>query len=274
MSAPCRGCGVATTGPVTRRFTSSGGLPTPHRDYEVGTCADCLTLDFDRPGVAVRAALRLLRKRESDDVLAADVFIEADLDVSVLMYESAYRPEPQRKPWAHVPKEHKALLSKAYVGVLDARIHAASDHDRPIPPTAPPSGPAACVACGVGTSAKWYSVHTHAFTHGPDYLDGHVCATCAAVYETVGALGQPFLEKAVMEAKGLSWSETSRIPGLRAWIATGRKPGEPWAWLRVSEAAPRLDPLTELQLKVADLELQVTDLRAEQDALRSMDSLL
>lgn len=255
MGAPCRGCGVATTGPTTRRDHIFGA-------YEVGTCAQCLTLDFDRPGAAVRATLRILGKRETDDTLAANVFLEAGLDVAHLLYEGDHRPHPQRKPWGHVRQEHKDALRAAYVDVLDARIHAATDHDRPVPATAPPSGPGGCLACGVGTSTGWRPVSTRVFTRGPDCLDGHLCSTCADVHDAVGALGETFLERAVMEAQGLSWEETAQVPGLKAWIATGRAPGEPWAWVRVRPAPPALDPLSALQLQVTDLAAEVAALRA------------
>jgi hypothetical protein len=92
-------------------------------------------------------------------------------------------------------------------------------------------------------------------------VDGFVCGACAESLAAVGALGPTFLERAVLLAKGYDWAEGMRLPGLQAWVATGRAPGEPWEWVEVAPPAPDLDPLTALRLEVADLRAEVAALR-------------
>jgi len=271
MSAPCRLCGVATSGPTTRRYTYSiTGRPTPHLDYDVGTCDACLTLRPDETiGLALRAAARVLGVPEDDEHFREALEEEDDDVFDGLLYDTRSDPfgrrarTPQRKAWKHVSSETRARLKQARVRSLDAKVHAATGPARPVPETAPPGGPPACLACGVGKSVEWFSVTTGALTKGPDIITGCVCGTCAVVLRDVGAVGPSFIERACLEAQGLSWSDKIAVPGLRAWIATGREPGEPWEWVRVHEAPPDLDPLTQMRFDLDDLRREVTALRAE-----------
>lgn len=266
----CHVCGVAASGPAIRRYThTNAGLATPASDYDVSTCPDCLTLDPEEPGVAVRAALRVLGKDEGEWRLAADAFEDAGIDVSRVLYDRCDpmggrgSRGPQRKPFAHVDKEGKTALRAGYARLLDMRVHAASGHDRPVPPTAPPSGPSGCLLCGVGTSVSWRPVLTSALTRGPQMVDGHLCDTCSEQHDAVGAVGARLVEKACLEAHGLAWSEAMRAPGLTAWVATGLPPGEPWDWMDLNPPKPDLSPLEELQDQVAALRAEVAALRAE-----------
>lgn len=253
--APCRGCGVATTGPTVSVPFDAWGQAT----RLLGTCAACLTLDFDRPGAAVRATLRLLRRRESDDAVAAAAFREAGLDVAAVLYESRRDTAPQERAWGHVTADDRALLRAAYLRVLDALVR--PPEAAPEGPTPPPSG-RACLACGVPRSDGWSAVRTAALTRGPAQVDGHLCRVCSGVLGQVGALGPTFLERAVLEAKGLPWEPGLEVPGLRAWAATGREPCEPWSWVSVRMAEPEPDPVDALRAQVADLVAEVAALRA------------
>ncbi|GAA1920253.1 hypothetical protein [Nocardioides marmoribigeumensis] len=268
MSAvACQVCGLATDQRPERRLVRTPAGVAVGQGYEVGTCDDCAALDPARPGLAVRAALRVLGKEEADDVLAAKAFEEAGVDVTEVLYDRGDdrggrgARGPQRKAFAHVGADGLAALRLGYAKVLDMRVHAAT-RDRAVPPTAPPEGhPPACVACGVARSAGWATVRTKALTRGPDFLDGCVCSTCAEVLRDVGAVGATFLERAAMQAKGIDWVAGARVPGLQAWVATGLPPGEPWGWVDLALPEPEMDPLALLRSQVADLQREVAVLR-------------
>lgn len=270
MTAPalaCQVCGVAATGgPVTRR-TSRSAVGRAQAEYEVTTCEDCLSLNPDAPGLAVRAALRLLgvKPPAGDEGRVAELFEDAGVNLVAVLYDSGGNPRgavgPQRKAWDHVDREGKALLRKGWAAVLQARV---AEEVGPLRPVPPPEGmPQACVACGLATSVDWYEVTTGALTRGPGYVTGCLCDECGPVRQEVGATGQPFLEKAVMRAKGIDW-----VPRVWAWVATGLPPqAEPWSWVSLDrpEQAPdwgRLSQIEALQIAVADLTAKVADLEA------------
>jgi hypothetical protein len=265
----CQICGTGTDQRVERRYVQTpAGRPTPANTYDVGTCDDCFTLDPDVPGVAVRAALRVLGKEQADTALAAQAFEEAGVDVSTVLYDRGNplgdrgRRGPQRKAWKHVDK---AALRTGYTRFLDLRVAAASRlDDRPMPATAPPSGPAACLLCGIGQSTHWQSVLTSALTRGPQMVDGHLCAVCAGEYDAVGAMGAPLVEKACLTAHGFEWSDAMRAPGLKPWIATGLTPrAEAWDWVELTPPKPDLDPVVALQIEVKELRARVEALESE-----------
>ena len=78
-----------------------------------------------------------------------------------------------------------------------------------------------------------------------------------------------FLEQAVMAHHGFDYGPNVTIPGLQAWVATGRPPEvEPWAWVDLQPSAPDLDPLSQLQHEVYQLRGRVDDLEAQVAALR------
>jgi hypothetical protein len=269
MSAvACQVCGVATEENREHRdVRTNAGVPFG-TGYEIGTCVECVTLDPLRPGLAVRAALRVLGKPNENDDLASRAFEAAGVDVTAVLYDRGEptggpgQRGPQRKAFAHVGNEGREALRKGYARLLDFRVHAASDHDRPVPPTAPPHGPGGCLLCGVGKAAAWRPVLTSALTRGPEMIDGHLCGTCADQYDTVGAMGQPLIEKACLEAAGLPWSEAMRAPGLKPWIALDFEPREVgWDWVELAPPRPDLTPLQALQSEVADLRAEVAALR-------------
>jgi hypothetical protein len=264
-TGPCQACGretdrrVAAWKELTPQGTPTGGF------YGAGICDECATLNFDEPGAAVRAALRLLGKDEADWEVAAEAFRDAGVDVTAVFY--GRRHEPQRKPWGHVPREAKAALRAGYVRVLDAKVHAASsDHDRPVPPTSPPDDmPQGCLVCGIGKSTQWNGpLTTFGLAPGSEPVTGCLCVACVAVLREVGAVGEPLIERAAMEFVDLEWSDAVRIPELKAWIATGLPPREvAWDWVELTPPQPALDPMTELRIAVADLRIEVAALRAE-----------
>ncbi|WP_281966304.1 hypothetical protein [Serinicoccus marinus] len=113
MTAACPVCGVATSGPGGAGL---GLLATSAPDYRVGACAACATLDPGRPGLAVRAALRVLGEPE-DDPGAAEAFAGAGIDVLDVLHARAHQPRraaPQASPFAHVDDALRAWLREAY----------------------------------------------------------------------------------------------------------------------------------------------------------------
>jgi hypothetical protein len=252
---PCRACGTATD----RNISAQVALDfagRPRAEYAAGVCPACEDLDIDATGSAVRAALRVIGKPEKDWPLATEAF--ADLPVEQLLYDKA---TPQRKAWGHVTREQRTELKRAYLAVLDAKVHASADHDRPLPPETPPDDvPAGCLACGRPTSTQWYSVRTRMLTRGPDYVDGVVCAeTCAPVLERVGGVGQTFVEhaaQAVLDAP-------TPVQGVKPWAATGLPPQDtPFGWvtLAADEGDLDLSDLTALQVAVRSLAAKLADL--------------
>lgn len=266
MSAvACRACGVATTERVTEVPRSTpGGQPMP--PYEVGVCGDCVSLRLDEPGSAVRAALRVIGKPEDHWREAAEVFAEdAGVDVTPTLYE---RATPQRKPWAHVPREVKEALRGAYAEVLHRRVFASTDKDRPVPAEGPPDDTEhrACLMCGLAKQVEpWRGpVHTKAFTK-PDAVTGYLCTACGDAAEAVGAVGPTALERAVMEFHDYAWTENVRIPRLTAWVSTGMGPlDRPWLWVDLAEPTPQIEPVILLRKEVEDLAARVAALEGRQ----------
>ncbi|GAB3434775.1 hypothetical protein GCM10027517_03200 [Phycicoccus ginsengisoli] len=261
----CQVCGVESDGPmIRRRTTTSYGRPTPQRDYLVTTCPACLTLDPDRPGLAVRAALRVLGKPE-DDPLAAEAFELAGVDVTAVLFDfndpvRGRRREPQRKPFGHVDRAGRKALRWGHTRLVALRLErereAAAGPDVPTPP--PDGAPPACLACGLGLSLRWYGpLTTNALTRGPGMVTGYLCDACGPVYAEVGAAGPNFLERAVTQAKGLDHVP----PRLRAWAATGLPPREAgWDWVDTSPPVQELDPWTAAMELIADLTERVAAL--------------
>lgn len=260
-AAACVFCGVSAD---LDAVVPTGRLMT-RMDLDTIVCGECATLEPDRPGGALRAAARVLGAAEEDPYLH-DALREDNGALDGLLYADPGDPlrlrarTPQHEPWQHVPRETRAALARALERSLELRSRA--KHDDAAGDTAPPSGPAGCLLCGVGRSLSWRRVLTSALTRGPGMIEGHLCATCAIQHDAVGAFGQPLVESAVTEAKGLAWWEAARIPGLQAWVATGRPPGEPWAWVELVPSAPDLDDVTALRIAVRDLTDRVADLEA------------
>ena len=229
------------------RPTTAGRLPPTHVrrarvDLAPRVCADCVTLEPDRPGSSLRAAARVLGCADEDDSLFHEA-IRAELaSLDGLLYADPADPlrsrrlAPQEEPWAHVPAATREALGRAWARRLELGNKTAARS--PTRAASPPSGPRGCVLCGVGLSSSWERVVTSALTRGPALIDGHLCATCASVRASVGAIGQRLVERAAMEAHGLRWTEDARAPGLVAWIATGRGPGEPWEWVDLTPPCP------------------------------------
>lgn len=265
--APCRVCGVATDLDVEVRYGQTpAGMRDASGDYAVGTCQVCQTLDTGTPGSAVRACLRLLGRDEAEWPAFAKVLDGMEIDASAVMFERTGSPRrgPQRKAFGHVPKDAKRLLKVAHTRLLLAGAAASvpAEPDRPTPPE--PEYPQGCLACGVAASINWHGpLHTYGLTGGPDRVDGVLCDACADAYRAVGAVGLPFLEKAVMKAKGIDWAP----PRLRAWVATGLDPrDEPWDWVDTAEPALTLDPWTAAMELIADLTERVEALEGARHA--------
>ncbi len=241
----CAFCGVAAQ-------PAPGYLDSP-------VCGDCATLEPEDPGSLLRAAARLLGAE--DDRHLRRALREEDGALDGLMFASPGDPlaprgrRPQAEPWAHVREATRAALERARARSEELR------RERPEPDAGPPSGPPGCLLCGVGAAASWRRVVTSALTRGPDLVEGHLCPQCSEAYDRAGAVGPSLVERAARAHAGLAWSEEARTPGLRAWVATGLPPCEPWSWVdRLHEPEPDLEPLDALRLQVADLAARVAAL--------------
>jgi hypothetical protein len=265
---PCRVCGLATDlNPETFYGHTPSGQRDPASDFTIGTCSECLTLDTVAPGSAVRACLRLLGKDGADWPMFATALQDMEIDAAAVMFEATGHPRrgPQAKAFAHVPKEVRAELRRAWAKVLEAKVAATLPAPEPEPEGPPADAPQGCLACGVATAVEWHGpLHTFGLTRGPERVDGYVCPECSVALEQVGAVGMDFLERAVMSAKSLDFA-----PRVRAWVATGLPPtSEPWSWLDLQEPPLTLDPITFLQMQVSELTDELASLRSEVDALR------
>jgi hypothetical protein len=263
--ASCLFCGVETDRNVeVREGRTPAGMRDASADYAVGTCEGCQTLEPAVPGSAVRACLRLLGQDEAEWPAFLKALDGLDIDPTGVLYERSGSPRrgPQRKPYAHVPKDIRAELRTGWARVLAAKVAATLPPAAPTPEP-PPDGAPGCLACGVGQALVWYGpLHTTGLTRGPTPVTGYVCPTCVEHLEAVGGVGERFIERACCAAQGVPWSDQTRVPGLRAWIATGRPPGEPWEWITVRPPAPDLDPFTELREQIAVLADRVAALEA------------
>ena len=106
------------------------------------------------------------------------------------------RATPQRKPWGHVPKDVRADLRGAYVAVLDAKVHASTAKDLPIPPAGPPDDTThrACLMCGLAKQVEPWRVGglcDACVSTKPDMVTGYLCSPCGDAVEAAGALGEP-----------------------------------------------------------------------------------
>ena len=244
--------------PAGPRAPTSTGKPLARMDLDTVVCGECATLEPGRPGSLLRAAARVLGAAEDDPYLeealredgaALDGLLYADRDDPLRLRARS----PQREPWQHVPRETRGALRRAQARAVELRVLA--DRDRQVGETAPPSGPAGCLLCGVGASARWRRVLTRALTPGPDHVEGHVCAACSEAYDRVGAIGPSLVERAARAHAGVP-AEVP-LPGLRAWVATGLPPGEPWAWVDLRPPEPGPDPVEAMGVLVAELRAEV-----------------
>jgi hypothetical protein len=256
----CAFCGL----PAAVGDRRPSGSRRARLDLAPQICADCATLDPERPGAALRAAARVLGVPEEDPYLHEALKAEAGALDGLLFADPgdplrSGRRSPQREPWAHVPERTMDALRRAQARGLELWVLA--DRAQIAPAEAgPPSGPPGCLLCGVGTSAWWRHVLTAALTSGPGHVEGHLCAACSVAHDRVGAVGPTLVEQAYMGAAGVTWPAGVRPPAVRPWVATGLPPGEPWIWvdLRPPEPCPTVEQLA----------AQVAELRAEVGALR------
>lgn len=257
MSAPaCSYCGIAAEQGAGRSQASSARM-----ELDTVVCGGCAALDPDRPGSALRAAARLLGVLEVDRHLAEALYEEAGA-LDGVMYADPGDPlvgrsrAPQREPWKHVGPGTWAALERARVRADELRESAG----RPRPETPPPSGPSGCLLCGVGASASWRRVLTASLTPGPDHVEGHFCADCSEEHDRVGAVGPSLIESAARTHAGLPPEGEVRQRALKAWVATGLPPGEPWSWVDLRPPEPDPDPVDEARAQLADLAARVAEL--------------
>lgn len=264
----CRVCGLATTANVeVRRGQSPMGSWDPSRDITVGVCPVCTTLDSATIGLAVRACLRLIKKPESDWSAFGAILTDMEIDPAAVLFEvSGGGRGPQRRRFAHVPREVKNQLRRAYARVLADRVAATLPQPEP-EPEGPPSG-SACLCCGKSKDLVWGGpLLSHGFTHDSRSVEGWLCEICSDVYSNVGAVGSSFFEQAFQRHTGIAWSPRN----VRPWIATGLEPPtEPFGWMDVQEEPLTLDPVSFLMDAVATLQGEVLALQGEIASLRSV----
>jgi hypothetical protein len=265
--AACQACGVLSDRDVQwyERQASIGpkGPVMPGR-FRRSTCADCATLDFTRPGAAVRAALRLLGRPETDDTLFAEVMADNDFDATVLLFPGG---EPNRRPFQHahdLRRDLKVLYAKA----LLLKVERATP-PVPLPPPLDRGTEApACLVCGRAEDTAW-----HGFvalpTPGNGVARGCLCGTCAPVFAHIGAFGTQFLANAYRGFLGLPVDlSIDRLPGLRAWYTlTAEQQAAvtgPWSWYSQPEPVAH-EPL---EVTVEALAAQISTLQHEIAVLR------
>lgn len=271
----CRVCGLPTDLNIEVKL---GYTPLGQRDgndYAVGCCESCQTLLPDVPGSAVRACLRLIKKPESEHPAYSEVLADMEIDAADVLFEVTGHPRrgPQRRAFGHVPKDVRGALKRAYAAMLQERVLASLPQPEPTPEPPPEGFPRACLACGVGLSLQWFGEVSAAYvlTRTPETVTGWLCDACGPVLQVVGAVGQPFIERAVMEAEGLPWSDAIRIPNLRAWVAEDLPPQDiGWDWLDLTPPPLNLDPMTALQEMVAELTERVDALQNEVATMRGV----
>lgn len=269
--APCQVCGVATAlNRVEVQGRTAMGQWNPATDLTMGTCLTCQTLQPDE-GLAVRATLRLIGKDETAWPAFGAVLADMEIDPTAVLYSVSGSPRqgPQRTAFGHVPKQVKAELRRAWATVLANRVEALTPQPALEPISPPADAPQGCLACGVATAMDWHGpLHTFGLVRGPDPVHGWVCPACAKALEQVGAVGEDFLERAVMAAKGIDW-----VPRVRAWVATGLPPqAEGWAWMGdLLDTRPlNLDPFSALAEMLERLTDRVEMLENEVAALRGV----
>lgn len=276
----CRLCGVATDQRPQRRQTRLNmGTPTPSKDFDTGLCGECVSLRPDEPGVILRVVASLLKCHPGDPFFETALRESDTLDGLLLwddprVIDGGRARQPQRKPWGHVTREQRQAWKAMRVKAVADRMQADAESLVAPQPEPPPEGfPRACLACGVGLSLQWFGEVSAAYslTRTATPVTGWLCDACGPILQQVGALGQPFIERAVMQAKGLPWSDAIRIPNLRAWVAEDLPPQDVgWEWLDLTPPPLSLDPVTALMEQVATLQGEVAALRVEVESLRGV----
>ena len=251
--------------PATPGSGRRTGAARARLDLAPRVCADCATLDPDRPGAALRAAARVLGEGEGDPFFEEALRSEPGALDGLLYYDPADplrsgRRPPQPRPWAHVPAATLDALRRAKARGLE--LAAAADLTRSAPAeSGPPSGPPGCLLCGVSASVSWRRVVASVLAAGPGLVEGHLCRACSSAHDRIGAVGPTLVEQAWLEAAGVTWPAGVRPPAVRPWVATGLPPGDPWRWVDVRPPGP--DPAAaDLAAEVAGLQREVAALRA------------
>jgi hypothetical protein len=269
-SAACRGCGVLSDQDVRwyERQASIGPKgPVPPGRYRRSTCEDCQSLDFDTPGAAVRACLRLIGRPEGDWPIAAEVFATEGLDATEALFPGG---EASRSPWRHVEGSFRRNLKRAYVKVLVKRV----ERDAPPVPVPPPMRRGdellACMVCGRAEDVGWHGFVSLP-TRGNGVARGSLCAsTCAPVFAHIGAFGTQFLANAYYAAQGKPVDlSIDSLPGLRAFYTLTPEQQQavtgPWSWYSPPEPIAPIERAPDMS---ALLEAQIAALRQEVAALK------
>lgn len=267
--APCQGCGVLSDRNVSwyevpAHIGPKG--PMPPAKFRRSTCDDCATLNFSRPGMAVRACLRLIGRPEADDSLFAGVLADEGYDANVVMYQGG---QPSHRPWSHVTSETRKDLRALYAKALLVKVERATPVV-PLPPLPPPQerGTEAdrCLACGRAEDTDWRGYATLP-TRGGGSITGCLCSQCWPVMAHIGSWGTQFTANAYRAHQGLPVDlSIDRLRGLVAWYSLpadrqAETTGEPWSWYTPREPEPIAPDVVALQAQVEALREQVAALQ-------------
>lgn len=167
-----------------------------------------------------------------------------------------------RVPWAHVTDEQRAALRDGYGAVLAATTARHAPNAR----LTPPSGPPACLMCGIGavtltasrvvalggTERARERVWTHRVVTSPVVLGGggskavtgHTCPECTQAISDTGAIGPDAIESSLAaylrEAGRSDEARLVREAGLarpRCWVTVRESPN-PRRWGHIGRVVP------------------------------------
>jgi hypothetical protein len=267
-TAPCRGCGVLAPGAQwyeQHAAVMNGKVTMPGR-FQRSTCPDCASLDFNRPGVAVRACLRLIGRPETDDALFAAVLLDEGFDAAEVLFPGG---PPSHRPWSHA-HDFRRDLRRLYAKALIRKVERATPRE-PVPPPLKRGDEAdRCLICGRAEDLDWHGFVSLPL-RGNGVARGCLCASdCGPVFAHIGAFGTQFIANAYLASKGEPVDlGLDRIAGLLPWymLTDEQKQTVTGAWSWVVEPEP-MAPIDPQGLTVEGLAAQVAQLQNELALLR------
>lgn len=271
-TAACRGCGILAPGAQwyeQHAGVMNGKVTMPGR-FQRSTCPDCASLDFNRPGVAVRACLRLIGRPETDDALFAAVLLDEGFDATEVMFPGG---PPSHRPWSHA-HDFRRDLRRLYAKALIRKVERTTPRE-PVPPPLRRGDEAdRCLICGRAEDLDWHGFTT-LHTRGGGSITGCLCGSlCAKVFGEIGAFGTQYVGNCLLVSRGEPLDlGLDRLLGLRAWYELSPEQqatvsGDvPFSWVPVA-IEPDTVPVVEQAPDVAVLMAQVAALQQQVAAMQ------
>lgn len=269
-TAPCQCCGVLSHAAVTwyevpAHIGRQG--PMPPAKYRRSTCPECASLDFARPGAAVRACLRLIEKPETEDLAAfyAGALADEGVDATDAFFAGG---QPNRKPWMHVSRDFRQELKRCFAIALMRRVEANTPFEPGPPPLDRGHEAAACLYCGRAEDVAWHGFATLA-TPGGGSVRGCLCGTCSSVMVQFSGFGWPSEANAFRASQGLPVDQSiERLKYVTPWYRLSEEAKAtvtgPWSWVTL----PEPKSVESVEVTVEALAAQVSSLQAELAVLR------